>query len=259
VILYRVDPPSAEGTVHFYRQKLVDSGLDLDWAIPLQALPFAYRSVANNSLSRISLRSSGVYTFAFVDGFLCFDGLLSAATAPGRTQFLFDSSADVAGQYRLTPTSSKCLFLMNPNETERALTTRLQPGDAVWVDEQRKLTGNQTVVLAREGTEEESPVLLRLAMGGAPGARSVSVSVTAEAGGRAKAFFLGVLQEDFPVHRLESTADTVLLVDSEVAIAAMAVALAVVLIGSCVRYGWWDDWRASRGAVVGEPAKAAVS
>jgi hypothetical protein len=115
------------------------------------------------------------------------------------------------------------------------------------VDEQRKLAGNQTVVFAREGTEEESPVLPPLAMGRAPGARSVSVSVTAEAGGRAKAFFLGVLQEDFPVHRLESAADTVLLVRSEVAIAAMAVALAVVLIGSCVRHGWWDDWRASRG------------
>jgi hypothetical protein len=250
-VSYRIDPSTSEGIVRSYRTKLTERDLDLDWSVPLQSLPFAFRSIADNSLSTISLHSPGYYQFAFVDGSLCSDGVLNVATSSGISQFDFSTSPNGRSEYALFPGVQKCLFLMNPSETELNISTSLLPGDVIWLNSTANITGNQTVSVPRP--PGGPPILMRFAIGADRGDRSIKLTVAAASGERERKCFLGMLRADEPVKRIVSESDhQEFVIGAVIAITCMGLGLVIVIVAGCGRYGWWAAWRAKREAARAE-------
>jgi hypothetical protein len=232
---------SGAGIVRFYRQKLVGKPLNVEWTVPLQSIPFAYRAVAGDSLATISLLSPTVYEFAFANGSLCYDGVLFADTSPGLSTFQLNTSEATESQYQLLSGNSKCLFLMNPKETEVNISGALLSGDSIWINDTYGITGNESLSIERQ--PGGPPLLLRFVIGRGRGDRYVNVTVRAEGSARERRFFLGALQEDLPVQLLQAESDHDDFVHaSAAAIGGMAAASVVVLVASCSRYRWWE-WR----------------
>jgi hypothetical protein len=137
---------------------------------------------------------------------------------------------------------------MNPNETELNISAEILPGDAIWLNSTTNITerGSNAVPRPTGGP----PILLRFKIGVENGDREINVTVAADAGEKAKSVYFGVLQADTPQadHAPDSSDRELFREISATVIGLMVAGLAVLIVGACVRYGWWKAWRARKAA-----------